>query len=792
MVRLTIAFIIASLPSLAGPSAADIARQIQQTGLDPEECYRVIETNFSKEDLRVFFTSGYLIFGKPVNGVRASAVFSAEVEGGDGELLLLPPLRSERLSLANFTESPNLNEHFKSALLIFTDGTGAELAEKVRASAARRVPEIGALLAEKWSPTVRNMASSFQVRLAEDTLNPHRANGFFYMAVGGAKPGNFDIFYDPKNPESLLVGQIVQRRGVDYFDVWTSFPSRSQRNAAAERPADLELNNYRIAATINPDLSLQTVTKVTATLQRPVGRAVGFSISQQMRVLEAKVDGQPAEIFQKDSLRSNLINGSGNLEFLVVTENELETGKPHEFEIRHEGNVISKAGDQVFYVDSRGTWYPRRGSEFARFDLTFRYPKELNMVAIGDVVEDRTEGPWRITRRSTTTPMRFAGFNLGNYKSVDITHEPYRVVVYANRRLENALQPKASSPAVATAANPSPFTRRRGIDSEPPLMPPPPPDPMARLQALANDVAGAFDFMASLFGPPPMKTLTVSPIPGGFGQGFPGLLYLSTLAYLDPSQRPPAARTRFQQTFYSEMLDAHEVAHQWWGNLVIPASYQDGWLMEALANYSAILFLEKKKGIRAAEILLEDYKNHLLVKQVNGKTLESAGPITWGYRLQSSLAPEAWHYITYEKGSWVIHMLRRKMGDERFLAMLRAMCDRYQYKPISTAQFHQLAQEFLPQADLTGFFENWVYGTGIPAVKLTYAVHGFKVTGTATQSEVADDFTAQIPVEVVAGRQRTLYWVATASDPVPFTIHVKSPPTKVGLALRDALITAKK
>ena len=95
------------------------------------------------------------------------------------------------------------------------------------------------------------------------------------------------------------------------------------------------------------------------------------------------------------------------------------------------------------------------------------------------------------------------------------------------------------------------------------------------------------EFMSANFGPPPLKTLTVSPIPGTFGQGFPGLLYLSTLAYLKPEDLPMAVRTDSQRRFFSELLHAHETAHQWWGNLVTSGSYQDDWLMEALANYSA-------------------------------------------------------------------------------------------------------------------------------------------------------------------------------------------------------------
>ena len=111
----------------------DLASRIVHAGLDPDECYRVRELNFSKDDVQFYFTDGYLILGKPVNGRRISAAFSSEVEGGDGELLLLPPTRSERRSLATFSQTPNLNEHFHTVLMLFTDDTGEELARLVAA-----------------------------------------------------------------------------------------------------------------------------------------------------------------------------------------------------------------------------------------------------------------------------------------------------------------------------------------------------------------------------------------------------------------------------------------------------------------------------------------------------------------------------------------------------------------------------------------------------------------------------------------------------------------------------------
>jgi hypothetical protein len=775
----------------AAPTAADISRQIQDAGLDPAECYRVIDFNFAKEDLRVYLTSGYLMFSKPVNGVRTGAVFIADVEGGDAEILLLPPTRSERLSLANFTESPNLDEHFHSALMVFSDKTGEELTAELQAAGAKKAPEMGTILAEKWSTPLKNLAASFLTAMTGDVLTPRR-NGFFYMTVGGLKLGTFDVFYDPKADENILVGKTSDHKGANIFDVWTTFGSKSRRQGGAPERPDLKLDNYRIEATVQPDLRMLATTRVTGTLQRAGGRAVRLAISRQMRVIDAKVDGKPAEVFQRESIQSNLLQDNGNEYFLVVTPEELEPGKPHEFEIRHEGAVITRAGDQVFFVSARGFWYPRSGLDFARYELTFRCPKELGFVANGDTVEDRVDGDWRVTKRVIASPIRFAGFNLGNYASFSVAHDPFKVIVYANKNLESALIPAKGAPAP-----PEPFSRRRSaIDSVTPPLPPLPPDPAARLKTLANDIAGAMDFMAGLLGPPPVKTITVSPIPGGFGQGFPGLLYLSTLAYLDPAQRPRSMQGRYSQTFFSEMLDAHEVAHQWWGNLVTTSSYEDGWLTEALSNYTALLYLEKKKGPKALDAVLDDYRAHLLAKGENGKTAESAGPITWGYRLQSSLSPDSWHSITYEKGAWVLHMLRRKMGDDRFLAMLRALCERYRFQSVTTAQFRKLAQEFgAPQTsagDMESFFENWVYGTGIPTIQLNYTVRGLKVTGTVTQSDVADDFTARIPIEVQSGRTRNLYWVPTSNDTDPFEFTLKEPAVKVGLAVKDALMSAKK
>jgi len=105
----------------AGPTAAETARAVRDAGLDLDQCYRVRDLSLYKDDIRLYFNDGYLIFSKPVLGRRLSALFTADVEGGDGEVIVIPPTRSERQSLAAFTQSPNLDEHVRTILMILTD-----------------------------------------------------------------------------------------------------------------------------------------------------------------------------------------------------------------------------------------------------------------------------------------------------------------------------------------------------------------------------------------------------------------------------------------------------------------------------------------------------------------------------------------------------------------------------------------------------------------------------------------------------------------------------------------------
>ena len=782
----------------SGP-ASDLAQQLRHSTLDVEECYRVRDLRFTRDELKLYFTDGLLIFSKPVGGTRVSAVFSADVEGGDGEILLMPPTSSERRSLAAFAKSPNLDEHFKQAVMVFSDDAATELLEMVKASGARKNPEMGNVLAEKWSPVVNSFLASFEVRLVQDLLSTRRKSvGFFFSAFGGTPLGNFDTVYDPRASHHISVGQVTYRDDRRFFDIWTNFAGQSFRKGQkAPAKQDLKIEGFQIQATIEPDLSMKAISRLKI---QPLfaDRTIALELSQRMKITAVKVNGMPADVFSPESLRANLLRGTDSNLLLISTDREFNAGETVEVEVQHEGTVILQAGDGVYFVGARGVWYPNRSQQFAPYDVTFRFPKHLDLVATGDLVDEQVEGEWKISHRKTSTPARIFGFNLGNYERTKITRGGVTVEVCANKKLEAALQPKPR-PLELPPTSQFPRPPRRGQIPEMVMVPQSIPNPAARLQQLAADFVATFEEMSARFGKPSLRTLTVSPIPGRFGQGFSGLVYLSTLVYLDPSERPVRVNST-DQVFFSELLHAHEIAHQWWGNGVTSEDYQADWLMEALANYSALWTLERKKGIKALDSMLERYKDDLLMKDADGRTLESAGSLTLGHRIFSSHSPTAWPVITYEKGAWVLHMLRRRMGDERFAKMLAQFYQRYLFQGVSTEQFQKVAAEFMPpgSADpkLDNFFDQWVNGTGIPSLKLNWTVSGkapkLKLTGTVTQSDVDEDFGAWVPVEIQVARAKPIVkWIQTSSEPVQFDVALTTAPLKVTLDPGNATLARK-
>jgi len=227
--------------------------------------------------------------------------------------------------------------------------------------------------------------------------------------------------------------------------------------------------------------------------------------------------------------------------------------------------------------------------------------------------------------------------------------------------------------------------------------------------------------------------------------------------------------------------------------------------MEALANYSALMWIEKKKGSKALEEVMGDFQRDLLKAGDDGLSVESAGPVTWGYRLEAAKSADAFRAITYEKGAWVLHMLRKRLGNDRFLKVLAELRRQYQFRGVSTADLLDLVKKSLPpgvSADsMESFFDNWVYSTGIPTVRVRYSVKpstkasvpSWRVSGTLEQSAVDENFSVDIPVEIQFAKGPTqTVWVRTSNEPSAFSATLKQPPLKVSIPAGSSVLAVRK
>lgn len=787
----------ASAPSPAG-FITTLAREIRGIQLDPTECYRVRDLDFTREDARIYLTEGYLIFGQAIAGRRFAAVFVGEIDGGDAEILLFPPTRSERMSLAKFTESPNLNEHFRTAVFLFTDDSYAEILRVMEEKyAGRKVPEMGALYAERYNPLVRNLAESLELRIAKDLAEGATARqGFFYATVNSPRLGNFDFVLDPASRKGIRIGQFSLQPPTPIFDVWTQFEMRSV--ASGQRPGpelEYRIEHYELDATLAPDLSLKVRTRVRLVplVQR---QTIAMLISQNMQINSAKAGEELLEVYRPQAMRLNSIRRDQDTAFLLSMPRSAVVGQPITIEMEHEGRVVQESGNDVFFVGARGSWFPGAGNRLATYDVTFRVPKGLGFVSTWETVEQSVGESFTTYHAVVKRPVRTFGFNIGAYKRTTVKRDGFEVNVFANKQVETALEPRGQ---VVLVPNSVPAVGRRGspgvtVTTVPAALP----DPTTSLEKLAGRVASLLARMSERFGPPAIQTVNVSPIPGHFGQGFAGMIYLSTISYLPEGQRPASVQDSVSKTFYSNLLLPHELAHQWWGNLVFSDSDQDEWLMEGLANYTAILMLEEEKGKREAMTVLQRYRDNLLASLGEGRIVDDAGPILWGERLINSRDRGSWNTITYEKGAWIFHMLRARLGDENFFRMLRELPRRFAYKPLSTEAFRLFAAEFVPpksaDSDLEEFFAQWVESTGIPRVVLSTSVSGAapKVTVKATvkQTNVPDEFGALVPVVIRFARGAAeTRWVRASNDGEDFEWTFRTAPTRIeldpeGLTLR--------
>src|SRR5215472_13769207 len=624
--------------------------------VDPSTVYHLVLANrveLRRGDAVISLEDGTLAFYSPFEGRVTGAVFS-----GRGHVLAAPRDPLEKQQMGRFLGSPLLDQVFVNAYFRFTDKTASELLSQIHK--ANLAPQTDAAFASQWEPTLARINPIYTLRILIDMLSPD-PRPCFYAGVDGASTGPFDIVLDERREEQFLLGQSAKTAAGTLYDTWTS---HRVPNLPPPEVAFRALH-YSLESSILANNALDASATVQLRAETGKARTLAFELSRALTVDRVTGDhGEPLAFFQNEGLTLQERSARGT-DYLCVI---LAAPPPqnHEFTLHfhYRGNVIEDAGNGVLFVGARESWYPHLGdpSAFAIYDLTIRWPRKLRLVATGSKVDEREDGGFRVGHWKTEKPVSVAGFNLGEYVTFSMASAGHSIDVYANRELEEnlksrlmALQPGGLPITSNTVGGPS---TRLAI-----TLPRPVPSPADALKQLGKEIDSSVRFYETFSGPFPFHNLSVSQIPGTFGQGWPGLLYISTRSFLSPDAQRRAGLNPTGQEHFTELVPYHEVAHQWWGNVVGWSSYRDQWIDEAIANYLALLFADTRGNPEhALRAWLSRYRHQLTEKSPDAdEPAGDIGALAFGARLNSSKSPTAYERVVYSKGAWVIHMLREML-----------------------------------------------------------------------------------------------------------------------------------
>jgi aminopeptidase N len=253
-----------------------------------------------------------------------------------------------------------------------------------------------------------------------------------------------------------------------------------------------------------------------------------------------------------------------------------------------------------------------------------------------------------------------------------------------------------------------------------------------------------------------------------YGQSWPMLVYLPICYFWDSTiQHQLGVLDR--DPSYWQVVTAHEVAHQWWGQTVGFASYRDQWMSEGFANFSAALFLKNTRPNDKEELAFWTLmRKRLLEKNAKGFRPVDVGPVVMGSRVNSSRTGEdVYQALIYDKGAFILHSLEvmyfsNQNREVRFKEAMHDLVSSYRNQPATTEDFKAVMERHMPaDLDLDGnhrldwFFDAYVYGSAIPkyAVTAEFTGHGEETTVhfRLSQSGVPADFRMLVPLYLQTG-----------------------------------------
>lgn len=786
--------------------------------------YATVNNLVLKRDAATFtLRSGEIYFIKPVEGRITGGVFI-----GDGEITLTPPTEIEKQSLAMFTDKQTLAEPFTQLSLRFTDKTFDEIKASPNARMLSGGPQ-AQRAQDIYHSNQGVLRSQFrynmELRTLSDIYSPQRP-GYFVAFINGKNYNKLIFQIDPLGiagvtgsffplaPEKVAVASY----GASDAGTWTSFYLEDEyRKGTANSNQDnriMDIQHHAIDGLIKGTRMTVTDTVTIRPLEQSL-RVLPFDLFGSLRVKHVRDEqGREMDFIQESK--------DEDADFAVIVPQPLELGKSYKFTVEYEGGgalLDTGGGNFILLPQVRHNWYPNASNsgafgDRATFDITMRFPKGFQFIGTGKPTEpeqqekDITVSHWS----SGNIELAVAGFNYGKFKKKEIVDKEandYQVEFYANRQVPGFIRDIQNQMKVAAGDENTTIIGGTGIESM---------NTSTAADASLAEAQNSLRIYNNYFGVLPYGRIAMTQQPAGnFGQSWPTLVYMPFTAFIDSTTRASFFGSQGATDEFWEFVGPHEIAHQWWGHILGWTSYHDQWMSEGFSEFSASLYAwhalkDRNKFIK----FWEDKRLSIVDPQRATKNRKpyTIGPVTQGYRLSNAKVGNGARYLIYPKGGYILHMLRMMMFDQRnkegdpdarFKAMMKDFVKTYFNKDVSTNDFKKIVDkhitsdmDLMENGRMDWFFNQWVYGTEVPAYKFEYQLtsSGGKtiLSGRITQSGVSDNFRMRVPVWVDFGKGWARLGAATiignSSTDLP-NIPLAQQPKKVAIcAFNDVLATS--
>jgi aminopeptidase N len=501
--------------------------------------------------------------------------------------------------------------------------------------------------------------------------------------------------------------------------------ANAQQPAPQQAATRYDITNYRIEAQLIPDQhSLRAGADITLTPLEAT-RSLVFELNGSLKVESIDRDGRPLTGFVQDNVGVGALGPSVRVDLGQV----VPANQPLTLRFRWSGALISPEGGplaikRLAYVGPEGSylmyasrWFPFHdyAVDRATSDITLIVPTGLQVAGTSDDTVTPQASPKEGATRFHFVhrqPVLIGNFAAGQYINRNLRFGNYEIQIYAK------------------------------------------PGSEGRINGYAEMMGQVLEFYSKQYGAPLFGTrLVVAQIDDESLDTYsgPGIIFLA--AKMFDSSRP----------IPEEKLE-REVAYQWWGQTVGLKSFDDAWLSQGLAEWSAFAFRESSLSGGALEAAQREQQERALTFEQTASIARAPGALDD----QSA----AYQSIVFHKGAMVFRMLRETMGKEKFDRLLHMYVEQYRGKNASIDDFEHLASQ-VAVTNLRYFFAQWIEGTGVPEFTVDYQIirtraGKFRTRGTVKQTLDVLRMPVQLMLRAEGDNQTTTTLIEGKSEDFDF------------------------